>query len=46
MQPAPGPEGRVPPDWQDNTARQLGAYVDPAAIEAFKAVRAATVAAR
>lgn len=35
---------RIPPDWQPNTARQLGAYVEPRAVEAFKAVRAATVA--
>lgn len=31
---------RVPADWPANTARQLGAYVEPRAVEAFKAVRA------
>jgi len=35
---------RLQPDWQDNTARQLGAFVEPAAIEAFKGVRADNVA--
>ncbi len=31
---------RVPAGWRDNTARQLGAYVAPAWIEAFKSVTA------
>jgi hypothetical protein len=35
---------RIPDGWQANTARQLGAYVDAPAIDAFKAVRAANVA--
>jgi hypothetical protein len=35
---------RVPPDWPANTARQLGAYVEPRAIAAFKQVAAANVA--
>lgn len=35
---------RIPAGWQENTARQLGAYVTPAAVEVFKAVRADTVA--
>jgi hypothetical protein len=34
----------IPADWQDNTARQLGAYVSPAAVQIFKDVRAANVA--
>ncbi len=35
---------RIPADWQANTARSLGAYAEPRAIEAFKAVRADNVA--
>lgn len=35
---------RVSPEWQANTARQLGAYVDPRWIEAFKQVQATNVA--
>ncbi len=35
---------RVPPDWPPNMARQLGAYVDRALAEMFKAVRAGNVA--
>ncbi|MDP2138672.1 MAG: hypothetical protein Q8J74_12560 [Candidatus Didemnitutus sp.] len=35
---------RIPADWQANTARQLGAFVAPAAAGAFKAVRATNVA--
>ncbi len=35
---------RVLPDWPDNTARQLGAYAEPAAIEAFKSAQADNVA--
>jgi len=31
---------RIPAGWQDNTARQLGAYVDAGIIEKFKSVRA------
>jgi hypothetical protein len=35
---------RVPAGWRDNTARQLPAYVAPAAVEAFRGNPAATVA--
>ena len=35
---------RVPAGWRDNTARQLGAYVAPPLIEAFKGNAAANVA--
>lgn len=35
---------RIPPDWAAGMARQLGAYVDPAFVDVFKAVRADTVA--
>ncbi|HYC69880.1 MAG TPA: hypothetical protein VEB66_01655 [Opitutaceae bacterium] len=35
---------RIPAGWQANTARQLGAYVEPAAVDAFKAARAGHVA--
>lgn len=35
---------RVSPEWQANTARQLGAYVDARWIEAFKQVQATNVA--
>ncbi len=35
---------QIPSGWQENTARQLGAYVSPAAIEAFKSVSAQNVA--
>jgi hypothetical protein len=35
---------RIPAGWRDNTARQLGAYVQPRAIEAFKTNAAANVA--
>jgi hypothetical protein len=35
---------RVLPDWQTNTARQLGAFVSAKACETFKAVRADNVA--
>lgn len=35
---------RIPAGWRDNTARQLGAYVAPPLIEAFKSNPAATVA--
>jgi len=35
---------RIPADWPANTARQLGAYVSPAAVEAFKRTAAANVA--
>jgi hypothetical protein len=35
---------RVLPDWQANTARQLGAYVDHALVEVFAHVRADNVA--
>lgn len=35
---------RVLPDWPANTARQLGAYVDPRWIDAFKTIAAPNVA--
>src|SRR3954466_5216944 len=35
---------RIPADWQANTARQLGAYVDSCWVEAFKQTTATTVA--
>ena len=35
---------RIPAGWQATTARQLGAYVEPALIEVFKQVQADTVA--
>jgi hypothetical protein len=35
---------RILPDWQANTARQLGAYVDAATLELFRSVRADNVA--
>ena len=35
---------RIPADWQPNMARTLGAFVEPRALEAFKAVRADNVA--
>ena len=35
---------RIPAGWRDNTARLLGAYVAPRAVEAFKGNAAATVA--
>jgi hypothetical protein len=35
---------RVPAGWRDNTARQLPAYVAPAAVSAFRSNPAATVA--
>ncbi len=35
---------RLPPDWQPSTARQLPAYVSPAAVEIFKNTRAANAA--
>ena len=35
---------RIAPGWQDHTARQLGAYVGPAALAAFRATTAGTVA--
>jgi len=35
---------RIAPGWQENTARQLPAYVDARWVEAFKAVHADTVA--
>ncbi len=35
---------RIPPGWQANTARQLGAYAESARIECFKRVQAANVA--
>jgi hypothetical protein len=35
---------RIPADWAANTARQLGAYVTPAAAEVFKRTSAAHVA--
>ena len=35
---------RIPAGWRDRTARQLGAYVAPEAVAAFKAVVAANVA--
>ncbi len=34
----------IPAGWRDNTARQLGAYVCPAAVEAFKTNEAANIA--
>lgn len=34
----------VLPEWQANTARQLGAYVDPSLVELFNRTRAANVA--
>src|SRR4051812_14771106 len=35
---------RIPQGWQANTARQLGAYVAPPRVEAFKRIAATTVA--
>src|SRR3954470_24490533 len=35
---------RIPDGWQANTARQLGAYVEAKAVEAFKATTATNVA--
>ena len=35
---------RIPAGWQANTARQLGAYVEPPRIEAFKSAQAGNVA--
>lgn len=35
---------KIPADWQSSTARQLPAYVSPAAVQAFKATTAPTVA--
>jgi hypothetical protein len=35
---------RIPAGWRDNTARQLGAFVEPAAVDAFKTNPAPTVA--
>src|SRR6185503_16743212 len=35
---------RIPAGWRENTARQLGAYVEPALIEAFKGNPATNVA--
>jgi hypothetical protein len=35
---------RLPADWQPNMARTLGAFVSPAALEAFRATRAENVA--
>lgn len=35
---------RIPAGWRDNTARQLGAFVDPCAVEALKTNPAPTVA--
>jgi hypothetical protein len=35
---------RIPAGWRDNTARQLGAYVAPPLVEAFKGNTATTVA--
>ena len=35
---------RIAPGWQENTARQLPAYVEPCWVEAFKAVQAGHVA--
>ncbi|MFI5337260.1 MAG: hypothetical protein ACHQ5A_10780 [Opitutales bacterium] len=35
---------RIAAGWQETTARQLGAYVGPAAVQAFREVRADTVA--
>ena len=34
----------IPAGWRDNTARQLGAYVSPAAVDAFKTNDAANIA--
>lgn len=36
---------RIAAGWHDNTARQLGAYVGPAAVDAFKQCSTGTVAA-
>lgn len=35
---------QLPEGWQENTARSLGAFVESAAVEAFKAVQAGNVA--
>jgi hypothetical protein len=35
---------RIPAGWRDNTARQLGAYIAPPLVEAFKGNAATTVA--
>jgi hypothetical protein len=35
---------RITADWQPNTARQLGAYVEPCWVEAFKQTKATNVA--
>jgi len=35
---------RIPAGWRDNIARQLGAFVEPKAVEAFKTNPASTVA--
>ena len=35
---------RIPPEWQANTARQLGPYVDAATLELFRSVRADNIA--
>jgi len=35
---------RIPPDWPANTARQLGAFVDPRWVDTFKQVTATTSA--
>jgi len=35
---------RIPADWQEKTARQLGAYVEPPLVDVFKAVAATNVA--
>lgn len=35
---------RIPAGWQANTARQLGAYVDPKWVEAFKQINATNIA--
>jgi len=35
---------RIPPDWPTNTARQLGAFVDPRWVDTFKQVTATTSA--
>lgn len=35
---------RIPADWPAHTARELGAYVSPRALEAFRSVRADNVA--
>ena len=35
---------QVQPEWVENTGRQLGAFVEPAAIEVFRKVKAETVA--